>query len=174
MVPGRINTTGAGGVHIELTLDDFERTDQAFRDTRTRIARRLRAIVKASAEQTVLPAARQRAAALKVAGELVSTRLVIRAGRGNSAVLTTSARGVRARAIRLLEFGGTVSTPIRPRRRRALAFGGQHPIARVTNARHYRARLFLTHAARERQDAFARAVRDGLVGEFDQAGFEVD
>jgi hypothetical protein len=46
--------------------------------------------------------------------------------------LTSKLRGVRARAVGLLEFGGTVRQAITPHNKKALMIpGSAHPIARV-------------------------------------------
>jgi hypothetical protein len=76
--------------------------------------------------------------------------------------LTTSFRGIRARAAGLQEFGGTIRTPIVPKRKKALLINGS-PRAIVTKARHYRARHYLSDAAEQQLGMFGEHVRDEIV-----------
>jgi hypothetical protein len=168
----RSTIRSATGLRVNVEVEGLERTDRAFKDVRNRAARNLREIQQHAAEEEVLPRAKRKASGLKVAGQSAPGRFVITKGLRNSVVLTTSLRGVRARAVGLIEFGGTVHTPILPKKKKALAFGGRFA-AKVTTVRHYRARLYMTKARDEGLRAFGENVRDRLVGEFAAEGFEV-
>jgi hypothetical protein len=80
---------------------------------------------------------------------------------------------MRARAAGLLEFGGTVRTPLRPKPGRSTPTGrppalnvNGSPRAVVRTARHYRARRYLQDAVDERLPMFGEHVRDEIVGFF--------
>ena len=165
--------SASSGVALTVEIDGVEKIDRAFKDVRARVTRSMRDMTAAAAQETVLPGAQRRASGLAVDDQPVRTRLTIVKGRGNSAVLTTKFRGLRARAVGLQEFGGTVRTPIVPKRSKALNVGGPHPVAIVRNARHYRARLFMTHAADAASDEFGADLRDRLVDVFRLEGFDI-
>lgn len=172
MARAKVRSSSAG-VTLTVEVEDVERTEQAFKDVRNRIARSMRDLVAAAGEQTVLPQAQRGAAGLEIDDQPIGARLAIVKGRGNSAVLTTRFRGLRSRAVGLLEFGGTVRTEIRPKGKKALSFGGGHPVAVVRTARQYRARLFMTDAASEARDEFGADVRDRLVDVYALEGFDI-
>jgi hypothetical protein len=84
-------------------------------------------------------------------------------------------RGMRARAAGLLEFGGTVRTPLRPKPGRSPDTTGRPPAlsningtprAVVRTARHYRARRYLQDAVDQRLPMFGEHVRDEIVAFF--------
>jgi len=110
---------------------------------------------KNAAEARVLPTARAAAPGTRIAATLFvrsTTRRVY---------LSTRARGQLRRVVGLLEFGGTVRTPIVPRKAQALHFGGRFA-SRVTTPRHYRARAFMRGAVHLRQGAFSAELEKEL------------
>ena len=170
------SSSRVAGLRFHIDFDGFDGTKAALRATRTAVVRKQREMVRDAAEETILPGAKGAASPYDVGGQDVSAHLVIAKGvKSNAAFLTTSLRGKRASAVGLLEFGGTVKTPIEPKgRKQALAFGGGHPVARVTTPRKYDPRLFLTGAVSDHAGEFGDSVRDRIVGEFDLQGIEVD
>lgn len=164
----------AAGVRVTVTAQGFERTDAQFKGVQARVRTRTREIIRQAAEDTVLPRAKATARPYAVNDRSLTGAVTIAKGvRRDGAVLTTRLRGPLGRAVGLLEFGGTVRTTIRPRGKKALAFGGQHPVANVKTPRHYHARLFLTAARDAALPAFGQDVRDRLVGEFAAEGFTI-
>jgi hypothetical protein len=168
MAAGRVRSR-ASGVSLSVEMDGVDRTAREFRDVRRRITRELDEVERRAAEQSVLPEAKLKAGRFSVDGESVGSHLVVRRAR-NGPELTTNLRGIRARAAGLLEFGGTVRTPIVPTKKKALLVNG-HPVAIVRNARHYRAHQYLTDAAHASLDEFGGNVRDRIVEFFD--AFEI-
>lgn len=164
MARTRVRSRAAGDLALDVEVEGLEKTTREFRAIRQRIARQLRDVEARAAETTVLPDAKRNASRLKVDGDQVSGRLVIRRS-AKGPYLTTSFRGIRARAAGLQEFGGTVRTPIVPKRKKALLVNGQ-PVAIVRKARHYRARHHLTDAAHEQLGQFGEHVRDEIVTYF--------
>lgn len=168
----KVRVRSAGGLALDVEIDDIEAAERGLRDVRARIARRSDELAVESAEQTILPDARRRASHLKIAGTPIAGALVVRRRRA-AAVITTKLRGTKAQAAGLLEFGGTVRKPILPKRKRALAFGGGHPVARVRTARHYRAQRYMTGAVDAKLGAFGEDLRDRIVDVFRLEGFDV-
>lgn len=163
----------SGGLIMDVELEGLEATERAFRDVRTQVARGADAEAVQAAKLTIMPAAKRRAGNLKVAGASIAESLYIRRIRGG-ARLTTRLRGIRGRAVGLLEFGGTVHAPIRARKRKAIFIpGSAHPVSVVRTAREYRARRFMVGAKEEKLGAFERELRDRIVGFFERQGFEV-
>jgi hypothetical protein len=165
MATSRVRSRASGQL---LTLDvDLDRTSREFKEVRRRVKADLALVEQAAAEATVLPAAKANAARFKVDGQSVGDRVIVRKS-AKGPYLTTSLRGIRARAAALLEFGGTVKTPIVPKHGKALVINGS-PRAIVRNARHYRARHYLTDAVDERLGEFGDHVRDAIVDFFTEA-----
>lgn len=165
----RLRSRGAG-VTLEVQVD-VAHTIRTFRDVRREIARGFDQIQAEAAEKTVLPEAKRRASGLRVEGSSTAAALVVRKRR-TAPFMTTRFRGRKARAAGLQEFGGTVRTEIRPRKKKAVVVNGQ-PVAVVRTAREYRARKFMFGAVDSKMDEFGAEVRDGLVDVFFRQGFEV-
>lgn len=169
----KVRVRSAGGLALEVEIEDVEATEHGLRDVRRTIARRSDELAVESAVHTILPEARRRASRLRIAGDSLAAALVVRRRRA-AAVITTTLRGTKARAAGLLEFGGTVRAPIEPKgRKRALAFGGQHPVARVRTARHYRAQHYMTASVQSQLDEFGGDLRDRIVEVFRLEGFDI-
>lgn len=168
MAASRIRSRSSG-LALNLELDGFDRTAAEFREVRRRLTKDLVEVERQAAERAVLPAAKQSASRFKVAGESIGSHLVVRKLRSGPQ-LTTNFRGIRARAAGLTEFGGTIRTPILPKKGRALVVNG-HPVANVRTIRHYRARHYLTDAAHAQLGEFGERVRDDIV-EFFAPPFE--
>ena len=69
-------------------------------------------------------------------------------GTSRGAYLTTRARGTTRAIVVLTNWGGTVKAPIRPKRKKALSFGGNHPVSIVTTPRHYTGSHWMERAVR--------------------------
>lgn len=152
------------GLELGVEVEGLDRTSREFKEVRRRVARELADVEARAAERTVLPEARQKANRYKVDGEPIGQRLVVRR-RARGPELTTSFRGLKARAAGLLERGGTVKTPIVPKHGKAILVNGS-PVAIVRTARHYRARHFLQDAVDEQLRMFGEHVRDEIVDFF--------
>lgn len=94
------------------------------------------------ARRRVLPVAK------RLAPGIVAASLVVREGE-SSAVLTTSATGMRRRIVGFTNVGGTVSTPIVPRRARALRLANGKIVARVSGPRTVAGMRYLEKAAQQ-------------------------
>jgi hypothetical protein len=156
----------AGGIEFRVTVEDAA-VLAALREARKEIAQDVKRELLEIAQRVVVPAAKQR-----VPGHW-GPRVTARSTTTN-AYLTTSLRGMQARAFGLLEHGGTVRTPIRPRRRQALAIAPGIVRAAVTAPRHYVARQWLQKAVesqRQRiEDELAERVTNILQRRIDGAG----
>jgi hypothetical protein len=143
-----------GGTNLKVYVDlhELEQRSEAFKESRRQIGRDVREGVQAAAERAVLPEARRRFGSGKVA-----STLVVRKGTRQSAYITSTLRGKKGRFVGLLEFGGVVTTLIRPKRRQALVING-NPVAEVSTPRRYKARLWITSAVRSRFSAFEKAL----------------
>lgn len=157
-----------GGVRLDVRIDAQPATDE-FRRARRELNQTLREGLRRAGERVVLPAAKRRAGGLKIAGTPIASTLVVKA-RSSEAVLTTNMRGKLARAVGLMEFGGTVKTIIEPRKAQALTVG-DGVVANVTTPRVYHGRRFMLGAV----DAAADQIDDILLEETLKAfdGFEV-
>lgn len=159
------------GMTVRLDWDGVDRTVKAFRDVRRDLSRELTELERDVGERVVLPWVRLKAGHLKVDGRSVADTLAVRRRR-SAPYITTTMRGLRGRAVGLQEFGGTVRTPIRPRRAKALAING-NVRAVVTTARHYRAARFMQDGVAASQHAFGSEVRDEIVDRFFRPHFEI-
>lgn len=155
-------------------MDGFDKLDAQFVALRKRVSSDVDELARKVGERTVAPTAKRKAGRLKVDGDAIASHIIVRKAR-SGAILTTDMRGMRARAVSLLERGGVVDTEIQPKHGWALGpgAGGGHPVARVTTARIYRSRKFLEGARDERLDEFGQELRDELVHLFEMVGFEV-
>lgn len=150
---------------VEVKIDARGATRElaeARRDVNARTAVGLRK----AGERIALPEARRRAP--NRTGRLRRSLVVKSTAR--DAQLTTNLRGRQGRFVGLLEHGGTRTDVIKPRRKRALAFGGV-VVTTVSQPRVYKAQRFMTGAVNAKRDEIAVAVRDEILNAFD--GFEV-
>jgi hypothetical protein len=169
MATGNVRSR-ASGVALSVELDGFDRTAREFRAVRQRVKRELVEVERQAAEQprcSRTPSARPPA---QDRGESLGAHLVVRK-RASGPYLTTNLRGMRARAAGLIEFGGTVRTPIVPQAQEGAADQRQPPRDRPQR-RHYRAHHYLQDAASERLGEFGEHVRDAIVDFFNDP-FEI-
>lgn len=148
---------GNGPVRIQVRVDTAK-TIEDIRAVRHELDPLIRKGLKLAGERIVLPAAKVLAGRLNVTDKdgnktSVASTLEVRA-RARDAVIASSLTGKMNRAVGLLEFGGTVSTPIYPKVKEALVVNGQ-PVASVTTPRHYEGHGFLTGAVDSKLDDFA-------------------
>lgn len=155
---------------------DAAATEEAFKRVRGQANDALKKGMVTAAQREVVPTARRLAP--RRSGRLAGS-ITARPSRG-TVMLTTTLRGKQARVAGLLEFGGTVRKPVRPRRKwskknrshpAAVIVNGQ-PVAAVTAPRHYRARHFLATARDERIGQWGEAVRPAILKAFADAGFD--
>lgn len=169
---GSLGLVGKGGdgfrvgVHIDATKGTEE-----FKEARREFNRQLKAALKATGEEVVLPEAKRRAMGLSVAGVSVPSTLVVRP-RSNHYLLQSTLRGKKNRALGLLEFGGAVITPILPRKKNAIAWASSdHPVASVKTKRKVTGKKFLMGAVDARESQRDRVLLREMLKAFD--GFEV-
>jgi hypothetical protein len=156
----------ASGGFLKVTAHiDAVKTSDQFVQARRDINLRLKEGLKAAGEEVALPKARLLAGNLKVAGVPTASSLVVKA-RARDAVLTTNMRGKLARAVGLQEMGGTVKTPILPRRKKAVVVNGQ-PVAKVTTPRHYEGRRFLMLSVETQREQIDSAILRHVMRSFD-------
>lgn len=159
-----------GGFQVKVKID-ADKAQAEFREARREFNARLKDALRIAGEKVVLPVAKQRAAGLSVEGTPIASTLVVRS-RSNHAILQSTLRGKKNRAAGLLEFGGTVKTPIRPKNAGAIFFpGAAHPVAVVEGARTVKGRLYLVGAVNATERRIDDAIRDEMLNAFD--GFEV-
>lgn len=140
------------GIAVRIEVDE-EAVVRALRESRRELKRDVAQALGEAAERHALPVARRRAPGF------VSGSLVIRTN-ASGARMTTTLRGTPRKIAGLLEFGGTVATPIRPKRARALSIGGGIFRGAVTTPRTYRGKAFMRGAVAEKADAIARETSD--------------
>jgi len=140
---------------IEIDARGVREARGAVREIRRQLEREARQIAVGSAREIVLP--RAQAAAPVKTGRLRRSLRVYRRRRNTLAIRTSVPYAG------LVEFGGTRRDVIRPRRRKALAFGGGHPIARVKTPRRYRRRERIWRAVAGMRERFADELERRLV-----------
>lgn len=160
---------------VRVRVDDAA-AREALKEVRRDANRAMRDGLVDAAETTVLPKAR--AFAPRKTGKLAASLVVRRSG--SRVYLTTGLNGKEARRVGLLEFGGTVRSEIRPKRKRsrrgrgrpaALAFGGRF-VSRVTTPRRYRGRHFMTRGVEAGLPGFTRQAAKSVLVAFRNAGFD--
>lgn len=120
---------------IRVKVDDRQ-VMRALRDSRSDIRRTVKRTMERSAERHILPKAKAEAP------RFIAPSLVIRSS-GSGARLTTRWRGKKRAIVGVLSFGGTISTPLRPRRARALKLRDGSFVMRVDGPRTIRAKRFM-------------------------------
>jgi hypothetical protein len=138
---------------------------RSFREARRDLERHVKTGLVEAAEEVAVPAARVGVGNWAVAGRPVSATLTAKATL-KGAYVTTNARGQFGRAVGLLEFGGTVKTPIRPKRGQALVIAGKFIRESVTRPRHYKPGLRITTAVESARPRIAEAVERETIKAF--------
>jgi hypothetical protein len=140
-------------LNIRVRVDDKAVRD-GLRASRRNIREDIKRTFDASARRHTLPVARA------LAPGVISATMTTK-GTTSGAWLGTTARGQKRAIVALLNFGGTVSTPILPKRAKALHFGGRFA-ASVRTPRHYRGKHFMEAAVRATLTPFSRDVERQL------------
>jgi len=145
---------------------ESDRTSEAFKQARRDSYRRTRHALKVAGETVVLPAVKVRAR--RYAGRFADT-IVIKT-KPSSAYLTCKT-AKQGRIIGWLNFGGTRTESIKPRRRKALAFNGD-VVGRVDTPRSIPRRpaprdRFMTPVVQERLGEFSDVLLRELMQGFD-------
>jgi hypothetical protein len=149
-----------GGLLVAAKVDD-DASPVLRKAARRELGRHVKTGLRRAAERAVLPSARRRA--VQHAGA-AGAALIVRS-RASSAYLTCrSAR--QGRIVGLLNFGGTVRTPIRPKKGQAVVVNGQ-PVAQVTTPRVYHGAHFLERSVAETFPAFERILLTEVLKAFD-------
>lgn len=151
-------------IRVDVKVDAHKATEE-FKQARREMNARLKLALEKAGKRVVLPAAKRGAGHLRVEGVNVASALVIRA-RSTSAVLTTSLRGKKARAVGLMEYGGTVRAPVLPKKKKAVVVNGQ-PIAAMTTPRHYTGKHFMTTAVQSNLPQTERVILEEIMQAFD-------
>lgn len=155
-------------MRVVAKIDADKATDE-FKAARRDLNQRTKSGLIRAGERVALPEAKRRAAGLRVQGRSVAGSLVVRST-SRTAYLASNLRGKPNRAVGLLEFGGTVKTPIFAKRGSAIRTPWG-PRASVKGPRHYKGRKFLTGAVQSRERQITEAIKDEVMKSFD--GFEV-
>ncbi|MBA3689782.1 MAG: hypothetical protein H0W82_00015 [Actinobacteria bacterium] len=129
-------TAGGGGISVSFTIDDAA-VLAALRAMRRDINQDVKKSMLDAAKAVTLPAV----VALTAPSRGRMTMAAKATTRG--AYITTNARGELRKVIGLLNFGGTVEAKILPKTKKALFFGGDHPVASISTPRHYRGKHFI-------------------------------
>jgi hypothetical protein len=144
---------------------DADRVSREFAEARRDINRRTKDGLVRAGEKVALPAARLNAGNLRVEGRSVAGSLKV-SSTTRTAYLQSAMRGRLNRAVGLLEHGGTVRTPIRPKRAQAIKTPWG-PRAQVTGPRTYHGKHFLADAVSKNHGRIEEAIRDEVVKAFD-------
>lgn len=112
-------------------------------------------LTRQAAESEILPLTRSLTAPSRSRSSMVAETIP------SGVSITTTAAGKELSIMRLLDQGGTVSTPIVPVSKKALAFGGVI-VAKVSGPRTYRAKRFVERSVDERLPQFADKVERDL------------
>lgn len=145
---------------------DARQVTEVFRKARREINARTRQGMVKAGEETVLPRAKTLAGNLRVNRRSVAGSLIVRAT-ARSAYLGSQLRGQNNRTVGLQNYGGTVTTPILPKRGKQAILVNGSPRARVTTPRHYTGRRFLNRAVEERIDEYGTALLPHTLRAFD-------
>lgn len=146
---------GGGGMTIAIQVDDSA-VLAGLRAQRRAISQDVKRTTLSAAEATVVPSARALTAPTR------AKRSIIARSTTRGAYLTTNLRGSEKATVGLLNFGGTVTTPIRPKRGRALKFGPNLFAAVITTPRRYRGKDFLGRAVEANVGRFSEHVEREL------------
>ena len=162
------SSRGGAGVTTEVEID-YGQVDDAMKAAKREIRGRTKAGMKRAADVAVEPRVRRAAAfALpSVAAAALTTKATTK-----EAVVTTRGPKVLDRIAGLLEFGGTVSTQIRPKEegQTGLPVGGAGSglIRYTVNApRHYKGKRAIRTAVALSVDQFESILLDYVVDAFD-------
>lgn len=138
-------------IRVDAVIDADRATD-AFKTARRDIGRRARSGTKRAGEQTILPRG-QRSMSAKT--PIAPSQLIVKTTTTDG-YLTVQGRK-QDRVVGLLNFGGTIQAPIKPKKKKALSFGGV-VVAQVSKARRYDGAHFLEKARDEGLDEFGMAL----------------
>lgn len=142
-----------GGMRITVKVDD-DAVVAGLRAQRRAIRQDVKEMTLAAATATVLPTTK------RLAPRIVRSNLIARSTT-SGAYLSTKARGRERRIVGLLNFGGTVRTPIRPVKGRALKIGDRF-VASVTSPRTYRPKAFMEKSVQANLGRFSTHVERDL------------
>lgn len=145
----------SSGMTFNVRVDDAA-VVAGLRSQRREIRQDVKRLSLTAANETVLPTARSLAAPSRL------RRSIIAKSTTNGARLSTSARGMDRRVIGLLNFGGTVTTLIRPKDAKALYLGGGIFRASVAGPRHYRPKRFLERSVEANLTRFCSKMEHDL------------
>lgn len=140
---------------------DADRAVETFKRARRDIYTRARSGMKRAAEKAVLPRARRE---VGTETPVPPGQLVVKTTTTYAYLTASSVK--QGRKIGLLNYGGTVRQPIRPRRRRALSFAGV-VVSQVNTARRYRGEHFLEDAVEAQRDEFGQALLPEILAAFE-------
>lgn len=147
-------------IRIDAKIDADQAID-AFKAARRDISRRARSGTKRAGEQTILPRGRR-----GVGGHTpVSPSQLIVKTTSTTGFLTVAGKK-QGRIVGLLNYGGTVSAPIVPKKKKAVSFGGV-VVSQVTAPRHYRGLHFLEKARDEGLEEFGQALLPNILAAFE-------
>lgn len=148
-------------IRIDAKITGADKTSDEFRQARREIYRRTRSGIKDAGERAILPGARSGA---QHHTPVVSTQIVVKTTASTGYLTVASKKG--GRIVGLLNFGGEVRGPIRPKKKKAVAFGGV-VVSQVATARHYDGSHFLEEARDRGLPMFSQILLERLMVAFD-------
>lgn len=139
---------------------DASEAIQGMRRARREAGKLAKGAQREAAEEAILPEARRRAPTF------ARSRIAARARR-TSAFLATSLPARLDRVVGLLEFGGAIRTPLRPKKRRALRLRDGSFVMAVNKPRKIEAKRLLQGAVEARFGDYQEALVPKLMRAFD-------
>lgn len=148
-------------IRVTATIEGADKTSDEFKQARREIYRRARRGIKDAGEQAILPKARR---GTEVHSPVAGTQIVVKTTASDGYLTAATKKG--GRIVGLLNFGGTVRGPIRPKKKQAVAFGGV-VVAQVKTARRYTGEHFLEQARDEGFPLYSQILLERIMVAFD-------
>lgn len=140
---------------------DADRTTKEFKDASRDIRKRAKTGLAKAAKRVVLPAIR------RFAPGVVDSFLTVKAT-STRAFITTEGPKIGDRITGLLNFGGTVTTKVEPKRKLAVALRGTDVVvAAVTKPRKYTGKHFIEKGVAQTRDKVQREALPEIMKAFD-------
>jgi hypothetical protein len=149
----------AGQVSFGVRIDSA-RVEHDFKAAQREIKRKAAEGIKEAGQREMLPPVKRRAPAV------IAHSLTTKATSTRGYVTTLGSRKAD-RITGLLNFGGTVKAPIKPKKKQALMIGKTGEFrAVVTKPRHYRGKHFIERGLEEGFSGFEQRVLVSIMGAF--------
>ena len=149
-------------VVISARIEGADRTSDEFKRARREVYRRARRGIKAAGEKSILPHARRETTQHS---PVAAGQVIVKTTTGDGFLTAQTVK--QGRKLGLLNYGGTVRDPIKPKRKKqAVAFGGV-VVAQVNTARVYHGTHFLEKARDEGFPEYERLLLTEVMRAFD-------